>query len=498
MSNKIAYRVNIPSVTHDTFDQEAVIINLKKGLYYSLDQTGEVIWQLIVQGCTREQIVQEILCRYSGLSEDIEKEVLELLAFVEQEEIVLPIDCGNPPCFKIEQSSKQPFIKPVLHKYSDLQDLLLLDPIHEVNEAGWPFYERPSEGADLVKGIEKGSSHPSTFFGQMEKGFDAAYSKNGLIEQWYQLAGCTFCLSFASPDLASKFSGALERIRIEPKIKASFQVCLWDTKTSGIFPPTYPWDLSDIQGKEEVPGFSTDAIKTFYSLDPGILHLMHFERKKAIYWVHDADTIPSWDCAAPLRIILNQFLSHHQCQLVHGAAAGDEKGAVLLVGKGGAGKSTTSLSCLHEGMKFLGDDYCLISYDQVPSVHSIYATAKLDPKGLAQFPLFQELKREKGVEKDTLYLLPKYQQQIPLESSLKAVLIPRIGLSESTQLHPAPVSTALMALAPSTLFQLAGTDLKGFEMLSQWLRKLPCYFLDLGPNPKEVSEVISNFLSGSE
>ena len=30
------------------------------------------------------------------------------------------------------------FEKPVLQKYSDMQDLLLLDPIHEVDEMGWP------------------------------------------------------------------------------------------------------------------------------------------------------------------------------------------------------------------------------------------------------------------------------------------------------------------------------------------------------------------------
>lgn len=30
------------------------------------------------------------------------------------------------------------FETPALHKYSDMQDLLLLDPIHEVDDTGWP------------------------------------------------------------------------------------------------------------------------------------------------------------------------------------------------------------------------------------------------------------------------------------------------------------------------------------------------------------------------
>ena|SRR6476660_8869681 len=31
------------------------------------------------------------------------------------------------------------FVTPELHKYTDMQELLLVDPIHEVAEEGWPF-----------------------------------------------------------------------------------------------------------------------------------------------------------------------------------------------------------------------------------------------------------------------------------------------------------------------------------------------------------------------
>ncbi len=30
------------------------------------------------------------------------------------------------------------FEAPILHKFTDMQELLLLDPIHEVDETGWP------------------------------------------------------------------------------------------------------------------------------------------------------------------------------------------------------------------------------------------------------------------------------------------------------------------------------------------------------------------------
>jgi hypothetical protein len=33
---------------------------------------------------------------------------------------------------------RKEFEAPVLHKYIDMKDLLLLDPIHETDETGWP------------------------------------------------------------------------------------------------------------------------------------------------------------------------------------------------------------------------------------------------------------------------------------------------------------------------------------------------------------------------
>jgi hypothetical protein len=39
-----------------------------------------------------------------------------------------------------------PFQAPALEKHSDMQDLILLDPVHEVGPRGWP-HAADSEGA---------------------------------------------------------------------------------------------------------------------------------------------------------------------------------------------------------------------------------------------------------------------------------------------------------------------------------------------------------------
>ena len=47
---------------------------------------------------------------------------------------------GGPP------ASKPDFQEPALQKYTDMEDLLLLDPIHEVDDTGWPN-PKPDEAA---------------------------------------------------------------------------------------------------------------------------------------------------------------------------------------------------------------------------------------------------------------------------------------------------------------------------------------------------------------
>jgi hypothetical protein len=44
---------------------------------------------------------------------------------------------GSATVFEV-RSGDRGYIAPVLQRYDDLEDLLLLDPIHEVDDAGWP------------------------------------------------------------------------------------------------------------------------------------------------------------------------------------------------------------------------------------------------------------------------------------------------------------------------------------------------------------------------
>ena len=72
--------------------------------------------------------------------------------------------------------------------------------------------------------------------------------------------------------------------------------------------------------------------------------------------------------------------------MVHAAAVGDESGGVLLVGRGGSGKSTTALSCLGTQVGYLADDYCLVEMVEGPRVHSLYTSGKANRGSIARLP----------------------------------------------------------------------------------------------------------------
>ena len=142
MSNQ-RFRVNTPTVTHETIDGEAVIINLDSGNYYSLVDAGSFIWGLVEKGASASELQNTILQSYQGDAEDVDRGVQELLGQLQQENLIVPFDVAGDIDFTKMVSSnngheKPSFKAPLLHKYSDMQELLLLDPIHDVDDAGWP------------------------------------------------------------------------------------------------------------------------------------------------------------------------------------------------------------------------------------------------------------------------------------------------------------------------------------------------------------------------
>jgi hypothetical protein len=128
----VRFRINSPKVIHQIFETEVVVVNLESGNYYSVGGSGIEIWRQLDAGRSREEIV----ARFSN-DEEAQK-VRSFLDEIEREELIAPDETRAADVAAVESTRNGAFAPPTLEKFDDMRDLLLLDPIHELDESGWP------------------------------------------------------------------------------------------------------------------------------------------------------------------------------------------------------------------------------------------------------------------------------------------------------------------------------------------------------------------------
>ena len=125
--------INTPQVISEIFDEEAVVAHLSNGVYYHITGAGVPIWQWIGQGLPEEQIAT--FAKQTFAEPDLAA-ITAFLAELEKEELLKRTNESAPNGGSVSQPI--PFAPPVMQRFTDMQELLLLDPIHEVNDEGWP------------------------------------------------------------------------------------------------------------------------------------------------------------------------------------------------------------------------------------------------------------------------------------------------------------------------------------------------------------------------
>lgn len=140
-----AYRVASSKIVWQCFEEEVVVINLESGNYYSLNSTATAIWNLVAAGRTISNVV-DIVFKGTPNGEGREQ-VLEFCARLIHEGLIRPSEAGDASLAEAASAPPQvaasPWVQPSITVYADMQDLFQLDPIHDVDETGWP--SRPAE-----------------------------------------------------------------------------------------------------------------------------------------------------------------------------------------------------------------------------------------------------------------------------------------------------------------------------------------------------------------
>ena len=135
-----AYQLDNTNVATEIFDNEAVLINIPQGKYYSVrGNTSIRILEIMQEPSSIENILGTVQNEFELANDG--SSVSEIEGFIKQlenENVIIP--AAEATTFKIEENAiKHPYEKPELEIFDDMQELIMLDPVHDVESfKGWP------------------------------------------------------------------------------------------------------------------------------------------------------------------------------------------------------------------------------------------------------------------------------------------------------------------------------------------------------------------------
>ena len=577
-----SYRVNEPDVIHQLFDREVVVVDLRNGSYYSLSESGGAAWLAFGSGGALVDDVTRLLTTLYTIPSDVAaRDLQSFIAELTARDLIVTCPPGTLSAATATVATPTAtYSPPELRSYNDLQELFLLDPVHEVDAAaGWPNaaaggpavpppaapaakqaitdIDRAATGGDVLTAklgghtllVNRDTGVYSTvdadrgtavyhdletlmrpwieadrpmrraataqgrqLLDRLEQSFlDDAATAGGPVQQWYRIGGHDVCVRTIPEQDARRLRPALGHLALSEASASAvgLTISAWNGATPSA-PPVLADLLRRLQAnwcaecgpRGEVLELHSVGISAIYNAGPNVLTVIDFERNWGWLLKLDDDAFPYWEVGSPFRFLLHEWFAARGLQYVHGAAIGTEKGGVLLVGKGGSGKSTTALLCAAAGMHYAGDDYCLIDPSRAWA-HSLYNTGKLKgPDDYARLPELKGLSTnpdsfERGGDGKGVYFLDEiWPDRVVAGMPLRAIVVPRITGQAASSVEPCSAFDAVVAMLPSTVAQLPAASNEDCDRMVALAEKLPAYVLHLGTDIRGIPAALTTLLNG--
>jgi hypothetical protein len=136
-STKI-YKAKSEKVIFEQIDDEIVIVNLENGHFYNLSSSGVVLWQMVQAGCTFKKMMGQLDALFNTDKSVMENDLELFLRSLIKEKLVVKLDEGETGDYVLKSGEYLEYEAPTIEVYTDIEELLLLDPIHDIDETGWP------------------------------------------------------------------------------------------------------------------------------------------------------------------------------------------------------------------------------------------------------------------------------------------------------------------------------------------------------------------------
>lgn len=225
-------------------------------------------------------------------------------------------------------------------------------------------------------------------------------------------------------------------------------------------------------------------------------------RSHIVGWVRDERRLTPYQRARPLHSELLLWHSDREVCTAHaGFVAMGGRGGVLLAGPGGAGKSSTALTCLQAGFTYLADDWVGIQHRGGDHYlgHSFICSTAVAPHDLEKYPALVPHVVSgpiPGEGKLLIHLAEVWPERMGTCASIRAVVLPRVRVDSNTRLSPAPKSEALVRIASSSLPLHPDARIDwALAQLGKLVDAVPTYWLELGRDPDDIPVLLERLLA---
>jgi hypothetical protein len=331
------------------------------------------------------------------------------------------------------------------------------------------------------------------------KSFESVTARgNTSVSRQFAIADKIIQFNIATRQMDRHISRGLAHLETVSSHKPDLTVYAWETESTGAVPLRPAWDNDAYGFHGLISGFNDARFHTVMQFDPHILRLIDFEQREAIYWMPSVRDMPVWETGAPARPLLHEWLRHQGFIPVHGGAVGTSAGGIFLAGAGGSGKSNLALSCLEGTLSYASDDFCVLSRNPW-TVHSLYNTAKIVAEDMVRHPRLKNLESNPTrlkTEKALFFLHEHFAGKLIRSLPVKAIVLPRVARTPHSRLIETSSAAAQKAIAMSTIQMSRSAAAFTFRSVAKFVRRLPCYELQIGSDGVEAQRLLQNLLAG--
>lgn len=325
------------------------------------------------------------------------------------------------------------------------------------------------------------------------------------IKKYINVAGCKIELEFCHSKLEEEFFFTLAHNEIFENEDPDFKIIVTTEIPKGLFANINIELKKQFHKSEIAPIYFYKSDKYLITCnfelngDVSLIYYYNIDNKTAYVWANvdliEKDEFGGIANTASFRTIFSWVLSEKNLFLIHAGGVGLENGGLILPGKSGCGKSSTSSICANNNLLMAGDDTVVISNDSEPMVYSLYCVARIFPEDFKYYPKFTSSFALRSDIKKGINFAKTDQNLLIKKFPLKAIVFPEKTKNTHQKYFPISKIEALRRMTASSFYIFPRKNNQfEFNAFSQILDKVPCFVLELGSDRNSIPSTIEEIL----